>query len=223
MEIINDWSEGVSTFFRVLQHHFIAFTDMLRFQVTSRSGFEKLAAMDPASLTDLQRSARFLYLQRLSFGGKVARRTFGVDPGGPARFDMSKLAPMLEAIFERLSGVVIERLHWAEFIDRYDRPGTLFYLDPPYYVKGKGLYRNYYEHDDHVAIARKLQQMSFKWPWVVSYDNAEEICAMYQLSRSLSYGLNYTAQRRYVGNEVMFFSPNLVVPDEEIPQTKAVG
>lgn len=111
MEIINDWSEGVSTFFRVLQHHFIAFTDMLRFQVTSRSGFEKLAAMDPASLTDLQCSARFLYLQRLSFGGKVARRTFGVDPGGPARFDMSKLAPMLEAIFERLSGVVIERLH----------------------------------------------------------------------------------------------------------------
>lgn len=100
---------------------------------------------------------------------------------------------------------------------------SLIYLDPPYYVKGKGLYRNYYEHDDHVAIAKKLQKKSFKWPWVVSYDNAEEICAMYQMSQSLSYGLNYTAQRRYVGNEVMFFSQNIVVPDEAIPQTKAVG
>jgi DNA adenine methylase len=100
---------------------------------------------------------------------------------------------------------------------------SFIYLDPPYYVKGKGLYRNYYKHDDHIAIAKKLQQKRFKWPWAVSYDNTEEIRAMYQLSRFLSYGLNYTAQRRYVGNEVMFFSQNLVVPDEEIPQTKTVG
>ena len=57
----------------------------------------------------------------------------------------------------------------------------------------------------------------------MSYDNTEEICAMYQWSRSFSYGLNYTAQRRYVGSEVMFFSEKLIVPDEEIPQTKAVG
>ncbi len=40
---------------------------------------------------------------------------------------------MLEALHERLAGVVIERFPWAEFIGRYDRPGTLFYLDPPYY------------------------------------------------------------------------------------------
>jgi DNA adenine methylase len=99
----------------------------------------------------------------------------------------------------------------------------LIYLDPPYYVKGKGLYRNYYQHDDHVAIAKTIQSNKFKLPWVVSYDNAEEICAMYQLSRSLSYGLNYTAQRRYVGSEVMFFSQNLDIPDEAIPQTKAVA
>ncbi len=100
---------------------------------------------------------------------------------------------------------------------------SLLYLDPPYYFKGKGLYRNYYEHDDHVAIAKKLQQRGFKWPWVVSYDNAEEICSMYKLSRSLAYGLNYTAQRRYVGNEVMFFSRGLAVPENVIPQVSAAG
>jgi DNA adenine methylase len=100
---------------------------------------------------------------------------------------------------------------------------SMIYLDPPYYVKGKGLYRNYYEHDDHEAIAKIIQKKSFKWPWVVSYDNTEEICAMYQLSKSLTYGLNYTAQRRYIGNEVMFFSHDLIVPDEAIPQTKSCG
>ena len=132
-EVINDWSEDVSTFFRVLQHHYVAFLDMLRFQVTSRANFEKLVRQDAASLTDLQRAARFLYLQRLAFGGKVASRNFGMDPSGPARFDVTKLAPMLEAVWERLSSVKIERLPWADFIRRYDRPGTLFYLDPPYF------------------------------------------------------------------------------------------
>lgn len=132
-EVINDWSEDVATFFRVLQHHYVAFMEMLRFQVTSRAGFEKLVRQDPSTLTDLQRSARFLYLQRLAFGGKVAGRNFGVNPPAPARFDVTKLGSMIEAVHERLSGVVIERLPWRAFIERYDRVGTLFYLDPPYF------------------------------------------------------------------------------------------
>lgn len=132
-EVINDWSEDVSTFFRILQRHYVAFLDMLRFQLTTRAGFERLMRTDASTLTDLERAARFLYLQRTAFGGKVSGRSFGVSPSSPGRFDMTKLGPMLEAIHDRLSGVVIERLPWADFIRRYDRPATLFYLDPPYY------------------------------------------------------------------------------------------
>ncbi|WP_310015860.1 DNA adenine methylase [Novosphingobium sp. 1748] len=143
-EVINDWSEDVSTFFRVVQRHYQPFMDMLRWQVTSRAGFEKLAALPPESLTDLERSARFLYLQRCAFGGKVAGRRFGISPASPARFDVSKLGPMVEAVHERLSSVVIERLPWADFVARYDRAGTLFYLDPPYHGcegdYGKGMF-----------------------------------------------------------------------------------
>ena len=46
---------------------------------------------------------------------------------------------------------------------------------------------------------------------------------MYQMSQSLNYGLNYSAQRRYVGNEVMFFSQNLQIPEETIPTMKAIA
>ena len=132
-EVINDWSTDVATFFRILQRHYAAFLDMLRFQLTTRAGFERLLATDPTTLTDLERAARFLYLQRTAFGGKVAGRVFGVSPSGPARFDTTKLGPMLEAIHERLASVVIERLPWRAFIERYDRPYSLFYLDPPYW------------------------------------------------------------------------------------------
>lgn len=144
-EVINDASQDVANLFRVLQHHYLAFVEMIRFQISSRANFERLTRQDPATLTDLQRAARFLYLPRLAFGGKVAgARTFGVAPALGARFDVTKLVPMLEELAERMAGVNVECLDWREFIPRWDRPGTLFYLDPPYFgsegVYGKGLF-----------------------------------------------------------------------------------
>jgi DNA adenine methylase len=84
--VINDWSDDVATFFRILQRHYVPFMDMLRWQITSRAGFDRLRRQDPSTLTDLERAARFLYLQRLAFGGKVAGRNFGVDTTMGARF-----------------------------------------------------------------------------------------------------------------------------------------
>lgn len=132
-EFINDYSEDVSTFFRILQRHYIAFLDMLRFQLSTRAGFERLLRVDPATQTDLERAARFLYLQRLAYGGKVTGRSFGVDPYSSSGFDVSKVGPLLESIHERLTAVTIERLPWADFIAKYDWEEALFYLDPPYY------------------------------------------------------------------------------------------
>ncbi len=76
------------------------------------------------------------------------------------------------------------------------------YLYPPYYVKVRGLYRNFYRHEDHLAIAKLLQSRRFKRPWVVSYDNAAEICEMYSMSEGMSYALQgaeaLSGQRSYV-------------------------
>lgn len=132
IEVINDVSADVTTLFRILQRHYQPFLDTLKWQLSSRTEFERLMRVDPSTLTDLERAARFLYLQRSAFGGKVEGRNFGVSRTNPARFDLTKLVPMLEDVHERLSGVVIERLPYADFIGRYDRPGALFYLDPPY-------------------------------------------------------------------------------------------
>lgn len=87
----------------------------------------------PATLTDLERAARFLYLQRTAFGGKVTGRSFGVDRRTPGRFDVTKLEPLLADLHERLAGVVVEQLPYADLIRRYDGPDVLFYLDPPYW------------------------------------------------------------------------------------------
>tara|TARA_R110000868_G_scaffold225568_2_gene477790 strand:- start:5803 stop:6621 length:819 start_codon:yes stop_codon:yes gene_type:complete len=155
-EIINDGSRDVATFFRILQRHFPQFIDTLKFQVTSRTAFERLVATQVESLTDLERAARFLYLQRLSYGGKVAGRTFGTQTGGSARFNMNTLVPRLEELHERLAGVVIECLPYADFIRVYDRPDTLFYLDPPYWGS-EGYYgKELFSRDEFAKLADQL-------------------------------------------------------------------
>jgi DNA adenine methylase len=156
VEVINDRNGEVANLFRILQRHYPQFMETLRFQITSRREFERLKASDPATLTDLERAGRFLYLQRTAFGGKVAGQTFGVDPRSGGGFNLTRLAPVLEEVHERLAGVVIEGLDWSAFIDRYDRPETLFYLDPPYHGSeddyGKGLFLR----DQFEALASRL-------------------------------------------------------------------
>ena len=132
-EVINDRGRDIANLFRILQRHYPQFLDTLRFQLTTRAEFLRLVQVDPDTLTDLERAARFLYLQRTAFGGKVSGRNFGVDKARGGRFNLTTLEPMLEDLHSRLSGVVIECLDWSDFIPRYDAEGTLFYLDPPYW------------------------------------------------------------------------------------------
>ncbi len=159
-EVINDLNSDIANFFRILQRHYVAFMDTIRFQITTRAEFLRLVDTDPETLTDLERAARFLYLQRTAFGGKVSGRNFGVSPGMPARFDITKLGPMLEDLHDRLASVVIECLPYATFIARYDRPDALFYLDPPYYGSegdyGKGLF----ERADFARMAACLEGLA---------------------------------------------------------------
>lgn len=175
-EVINDYSQDVATFFRILQRHYLPFVEMMRFQITTRAEFERLSATDPSTLTDLERAARFLYLQRTAFGGKVTGRNFGVSPDLRSRFDITRLVPMLDALHERLAGVVIERLPYAEFIRRYDRPATLFYLDPPYWGS-ESEYGPTFGRDDFEALQEQLRGLSGRF--MMSINDVPEIREMF--------------------------------------------
>lgn len=172
-EVINDFSGDVATLFRILQRHYTPFMEMLRYQVTSRREFDRLKASDPATLTDLERAARFLYMQRLAFGGKVSGQNFGVSPGMAGRFNVTKIAPLLEDIHERLAGVVVENLRWQAFIARYDRPGVLFYLDPPYYDGENDYGADMFSRAEFAEMADILSKL--KGRFIMSINDRPEI------------------------------------------------
>lgn len=80
----------VANLFRILNNHYTAFLDMFRYQITGRDEFARLLAQNADSLTDLQRAARFLYIQRTTFGGKAAKQSYGASVDRPARFKPDK-------------------------------------------------------------------------------------------------------------------------------------
>lgn len=143
LEVANDINGEIINLFRVLQRHYTLLLQFMRFTLVSRAEFERLRKTDPDTLTDLERAARFLYLQRLSFGGQLGG-VFGVSPSTSPRFSLAKMEPLLEAAHERLDGVVFETLDVLEFVERYDSAETLFYLDPLYIENeddyGRGLF-----------------------------------------------------------------------------------
>ncbi|MBD9651980.1 DNA adenine methylase [Ensifer sp. ENS09] len=189
-EVINDRSGDVITLFRILQRHYPQFMEVMKFQLTSRREFERLAATDPSTLTDLERAARFLYLQRLAFGGKITGRSFGVDTTGPARFNIGRLGIVLEEVHERLSGVVIENLDWRDFIDRYDRPGVLFYLDPPYFGNEGDYGKDAFTRDRFAEMAERLA--TIRGRFIVSLNDRPEVRKIFAAFPIARVDLTYT-------------------------------
>lgn len=189
-EVINDWSGDVANLFRILQRHYPQFMDCLKFQITSRREFERLKACNPSTLTDLERAARFIYLQKLAFGGKVAGRNFGVSTERGARFNLTNLAPILEAVHERLAGVVIENQPWSSFIDQYDRPGTLFYLDPPYWNSEGDYGKDLFGRDEFAAMAARLAKL--KGRFIMSINDVPEIRELFAAFKMEEVSLNYS-------------------------------
>lgn len=163
----------------------------------------------------LNRTNRSGILMGGVIGGKGQSGDWKLD----VRFNKSDLINRIEKLALYRSRIKLYNLDSADLISNVLPrlpENTLVYLDPPYYVKGKGLYQNHYTHNDHKGIAKQVQK-EIKLPWIVSYDCAPEIMEMYAKSRGIVYGFSYSAQEKYEGMEAMFFSKKLVIPEVANP------
>lgn len=202
LEVVNDLSGDVATLFRVLQRHYLAFVEMLRWQLTTRAEFERLVATEPETLTDLERAARFFYLQKNTFGGLVDHRSgkFRVDPNARAAFDVTRIIPELEAYHERLAGVVVERLSFDQVIAKYDRAGTLFFLDPPYMGSEHYYGRALFCRADFQRLADQLAGIQGRFILTINdCPEARRVFGRFRISgRALHYGVGGGAKTKKV-------------------------
>jgi len=157
-EVLNDIDGELVNFFRVVKHHMVEFCTQFRYAVVSRKVFEWQKATPPEVLTDIQRAARFYYLQRLTFGGKVSGRTFGYSLSGPPHLNLVRIEETISEVHARLSAVVLENGTWDQCVERYDKAETFFFFDPPYYQTA-GYGGDRWDRDDYEELAATLQSL----------------------------------------------------------------
>jgi DNA adenine methylase len=171
VEVINDINSDLVNLYRVVQHHLEELVRQFKWALTSRQVFAWVQSTPPETLTDIQRAARFLYLQMLCFGAKVEGRTFGVATTATQAINLLRLEENLSAAHLRLSQVVVEHMDWQACIRRYDRPHTLFYCDPPYWAtEGYGVD---FGMEQYHALADLMRNMAGKA--IVSVNDVPEM------------------------------------------------
>jgi|SRR5579864_246471 len=161
IEVINDLDNDVSNFFRVCQSHHEELIRCLSFHIASRKWFDLYIRTAPETLTDINRAARFFYLQRIAYGGKVVGRNFGYGVEGKPRFDALKIPETIKQTHLRLAKVQVESLSYEDVLHRYDREGTFFYCDPPYY--DIPVYAFNFSHRDFELLADRLKGIKGKF------------------------------------------------------------
>lgn len=160
----------------------------------------------------LNRTNRSGILSGGVIGGKEQTGNFKID----ARFNKEDLIRRIESIAEYADRIELTSMDAVELIKSIKMPSekTFCYLDPPYYVKGRDLYLNYYNDDDHKTIAQAIKK--YKGQWIVSYDAVDFIRELYKGYRQKEYYLSYSAGNPAKGKEIVVYSDGLVIPDVEI-------
>lgn len=147
---------------------------------------------DPDTLTDVQRAGRFFYLQKNSFGGLVVNPKFHYGVTQPSNYNLERIPEILEKTHHRLQRVQIECRPYGEILERYDRPTTCFYLDPPYW--GPQLYKFNFDPAEFERLESQLATLKGKF--LLSLNNRPEVRSLFGKYYIQECTIAYTAQHR---------------------------
>ena len=178
VEILNDINLELVTLYRVIKHHLDEFIRYLRWQLTAREEFLRFKATDPATLTDVQRAVRFYFLLRTSFTPSPRSTTFRCDTNSRPKLNLLRMEEHLSEVHIRLAEVFIENLPYSTAIERFDKPETFFYLDPPYYGCEKDYGKGLFARSDFTRIAELLR--SIKGQFMLSLNDRAETRALFR-------------------------------------------
>lgn len=213
---INDIDPGVVAFWKAVRDENERFArEIERVPLTVMEWDKQKSALRMAA-PGFEKGFAFFYLNRTNrsgimnagvIGGREQTGRWNID----ARFNREALARRVRALATFRRRISVTRYDAKNFIQSLkSERRILLYLDPPYYSKGKALYTNYYTPTDHAVIAAELRALAC--PWVLTYDDCNEIRQLYTGYDILDSELSYSAREVRRGREIVVLGPKIVAP-----------
>ncbi|RXU05275.1 DNA methyltransferase [Pseudomonas syringae] len=210
--VINDIDLGIYSFWWAVFHDTENLINLISDTAITMDSWEEQKAIllleDSSDLTKLGFATFFMNRTNRSgiirggvIGGKAQSGQYKLD----ARFNKAGLISRINVLAQHRARVKITNLDALSLIENPTEAGhSLYYLDPPYYKKGAQLYRNHYKPSDHLAISQAVAKLHA--PWIVTYDNCQEICQLYDTDRKHELSFHYSTHlARPIAKEVMFY------------------
>lgn len=152
------------------------------------------------------------YLNRVNRSGIIKAGVIGgIKQNGNykmnCRFNKKDLIKKIEEIGKYKDKIKFYNLDVIEFLKRIKKKDTFIFFDPPYYEKGKDLYINFYEDENHRELANRISKL--RNDWIVTYDNVNPIKEIYSLYRQIEFNISYTLEKKRKAKEIMIFSNKL--------------
>jgi DNA adenine methylase len=160
VEIVNDVNGTLVALYRNLQYHLPALLSEIDWMFSSRQTLHDFIAQP--GLTEIQRAARFLLVNRTSFGGNMHSFAVTKTRGGGAAFDRENTGKLLGAAHERLNKVVVENLPYERCLANYDSKDSFHFMDPPYLNAQTVAYRGWTEKEMR-GFRRTVERLKGKW------------------------------------------------------------
>jgi DNA adenine methylase len=219
---INDVSRPVHAFWKAVLDHTDALCELVRnTPLTVKTWDKQRRIMEkPKDHDVLALGFATFFLNRTNRSGILNGGIIGGrDQTGPwkidARYNAPELVNRIQSVAAMKDRIKLTRQDALKFL-KAGAPKwpeqTLVYLDPPYYAKGRDLYYDFYNPEDHAIVADFVRTGITKQKWIVSYDNAPAIRKLYKGSPHIVYDIGYSARSASQGSEVMFFRDGLKVP-----------
>lgn len=227
--VINDYDKAIYSFWRAIkQDHNALIEKIIETPVTIDEWYRQRDIYSTATSYSVDLAFATLFLNRTNRSGILnAGPIGGYSQLGEwkldVRYDRDTLISKIQLIADRRQHITVYNKDIISLLRNYAASfgdNVFYYFDPPYYNKGQKLYKNFFTHQDHQRI-RDVITTEITAPWIITYDDVEEIAELYREFDLRHFDLTYSAANKGTASELMIFSDIQCCPTvEQLSQNK---
>lgn len=219
--VINDLDKGIYSFWRAILTETDKFIETIRsIDINMTEWYrEKEICLNQNQKYSFELGFATFFMNRTNrsgiikggvIGGKDQAGTWTLD----ARFNKDNLIERIQKISNLRNRIHIYNKDIESFLMNYVpkyEDNAFIYFDPPYFGKGKQLYLNFFNYEDHVRI-EKLISEHVNCDWIITYDDVEDIERIYSEYNIRRFELNYSVANKRKASEIMIFKNQHMIP-----------